>query len=114
MTKSTGTLAALTAALLLPLSAFAADPVAPPANTAAKPAPTETETKTATETRTKDAEAKKAEAKCEQSTSSRIRKSKEDCGKDASPTRSYSKDEIESTGQTDTGEALRRLDPRVQ
>jgi hypothetical protein len=34
--------------------------------------------------------------------------------KSSQPTRSYSKEELDSTGQFDTGEALRRLDPRFQ
>ena len=98
MKNSARTLTALAAAVLIPLGALAAD--APP------PA--------ASETKATDSKAKKAEPKCEQSSASRIRKNEADCAKDSQPTRSYSKEELDGTGQTDTGEALRRLDPRVQ
>ena len=71
------TLIALAAVLLLPLSAVAAEQAGKPV-------------------------AKKADARCEPSTASRIKKSKEDCGKDSQPTSTYSKEELERTGQTDT------------
>jgi hypothetical protein len=54
--------------------------------------------------------------KCTQAPGSHIRLSKpEDCAKIArGPYRSYSKDELDSTGESDVGEALRKLDPRFQ
>jgi uncharacterized low-complexity protein len=124
MKNSARTLTALAAAILIPLGALAADPVAPATNaesTQATETPAAdskatdsnaTESK-ATDTKAAHSKARKADTKCEQSTSSRIRKNKGDCGKDSQPTSTYSKEELESTGQTDTGDALRRLDPRV-
>jgi hypothetical protein len=55
-------------------------------------------------------------AKCTQAPGSHIRLAKpEDCSKAArGPYRSYSKDELDSTGETDLGEALRKLDPRFR
>ena len=55
-------------------------------------------------------------AKCTQAPGSHIRLAKpEDCAKAArGPYRSYSKEDIERTGETDVGEALRKLDPRFQ
>jgi hypothetical protein len=57
--------------------------------------------------------AKKDEAKCDVAPGSRIRQAKsEDCKKIAKqPFRSYSKEEIDNTGETDINEALRKLDP---
>lgn len=59
---------------------------------------------------------KKADAerpKCTQAPGSRIRLARpEDCAKVArGPFRSYSKDDIDRTGESDLGEALRQLDP---
>jgi hypothetical protein len=55
-------------------------------------------------------------AKCTQAPGSHIRLAKpEECAKAArGPYRSYSKEDIERTGETDVGEALRKLDPRFQ
>jgi len=55
-------------------------------------------------------------AKCTQAPGSHIKLAKpEDCSKAAlGPYRSYSKEELESTGETDLGEALRKLDPRFR
>jgi len=119
MKTSARTLTALAAAFLIPLGALAAEPEAP-ATTAESTQVTETPAadSKATDSKARDSKAthskaKKADTKCEQSTASRIRKNKGDCDKDSQPTSSYSKEELESTGQTDTGDALRRLDPRV-
>lgn len=59
---------------------------------------------------------KKEEAKCTQVPGSHIRLAKpEDCSKAArGPYRSYSKEDLESTGETDVAEALRKLDPRFR
>ena len=92
----TGKVAALAAALLLPLGAVAAEPAAP----ADKPVAAQ------------EAKPKKIDKSCESASASRIRKEKGECINSAAPTRSFSKEEIESTGQTDTAEALKRLDPR--
>jgi hypothetical protein len=114
MKNSARTLTALVAAFLIPLGALAADPVAPATNAQSTQA-TETSAadSKATDSKATHSKARKADTKCEQSTSSRIHKNKGDCDKDSQPTSSYSKEELESTGQTDTGDALRRLDPRV-
>ena len=103
MTRRYRTVAALAAALLLPLGAMGAEPsssAAPAADTAqAAPAA--------------DGKAKKAEPKCEATATTRIRKMKPtDCAKDAVGSRSYSKEELERTGEFQVGEALRKLDPR--
>lgn len=90
-------LAALAAALLIPLGALAADSPQPKA-----------------EQKAAQKAGQKVDKDCEVSTASRIHRSKTDCPKDMQPTRSYSKQELESTGQIDTGEALRRLDPRFR
>jgi outer membrane receptor for Fe3+-dicitrate len=52
-------------------------------------------------------------AKCTQAPGSRIRLAKpEDCAKAAHGAyRSYSKEDLERTGETDMSEALRKLDP---
>ena len=105
MKRHSGMLATFAAALLLPLGAMAAEPAEKP------------ESQSPTETQVQDEQGKKAQKKaekpCTTSTASRIRRDKADtCGKESQPTRTYSREEIESTGQTDTAEALRRLDPR--
>jgi hypothetical protein len=93
MKRHSAFLTALAVAALLPLSSIAAEPA--PAAAAAT------------------AKAKKADKPCEPATASRIRKSKaDDCKKDMPPAGTYTKEDLDSTGQTDTGEALRRLDPR--
>jgi hypothetical protein len=100
--KYPGILTTCAIALLLPLGALAADPAAPAQSPASAQAAAQAVA----------AKARKDEKPCN-ATASRIRKSNpKDCGNDAQPTRSYSREEIESTGQTDTAEALRRLDPR--
>ena len=90
--------AALAFALLAPLgAAHAADSApAPKADVKAK----------------KD-EAKKDEAKCDVAPGSRIQRKKPEVCKDIAqqPYRSYSKEEIDNTGETNIAEALRKLDP---
>lgn len=57
--------------------------------------------------------ARPADRFCEPSAASRVqRKKAEGCDKASSPTRSYSREELDSTGQNDMGRALRQLDPR--
>jgi hypothetical protein len=98
MTRRYRTIAALAAALLLPLGLNAAEP--------AKPAAPAAESAV-------DAKTKKAEPKCESTATTRIRKMKSsDCAKDAVGARTYSKEELERTGEIEVGEALRKLDPR--
>ena len=97
MSRTPRTLTMLAAALLASAGALAAETAVvspdPPKATSTKA------TKTALE--------------CEDTTSSRIRRDKAGkCTKSASSARSYSREEIERTGQTDVSEALRRLDPR--
>jgi len=89
--------AALAAVLLAPLgAAYSADtPPAPKADAKAK----------------KDAT--KDEAKCDVAPGSRIQRKKPEVCKDIAqqPYRSFSKEEIENTGETNIAEALRKLDP---
>lgn len=97
MTRHSRTLTLIAAALLLPLGAVAADAAAPAADapkaSTAKPV-------------------KKTTLECD-TTSSRIRRDKGGkCTPSSAPTRTYTKEDIDSTGQTDLTEALKRLDPR--
>jgi hypothetical protein len=97
MNIRSGIITALAVALVAPLGAArAAD-----TDTSAKPAAKE------------KSEAKKEEAKCDVAPGSRIKRSKaDDCKKlSKQPFRSYSKDELDTTGETDMAEALRKLDP---
>lgn len=96
MTIRSAIISAFAVALVAPLAAVhAADTDAPKADAKEK------------------VEVKKEEAKCDTAPGSRIRLGKaEDCKKLAKqPYRSYSKDELDSTGETDINEALRKLDP---
>jgi hypothetical protein len=97
MKRPAHSIAALAALLALPLGTVMAAE-AP----AASPAPA----RAAPEARHKEP------APCDV-TSTRIRRNRNgDCPASSQPTRSYTKDDLDSTGQTDVGEALRRLDPR--
>jgi hypothetical protein len=59
--------------------------------------------------------ARKVEIRCDTTTGSRIRRDKpEECAKNLPPTVTYQQKDIESTGQTDLGKALKQLDPRFQ
>lgn len=93
------TAAALASALLLPLTLHAGDETPPPA------AKTEASATSAHK-------GAKADPRCEPTAQTRIRKNKAQGCIDIQPTRSYSREELENTGQTDTAEALKRLDPR--
>lgn len=98
--------AALAVALLLPLgTTLAAD------QTATKPAEQATTTSVdANDAPKKVSPAKASDHRC---TATRIRKDKAaDCEKTAAPTRTYTQEEIQQTGETDIGQALRKLDPR--
>jgi len=90
--------AALAAVLMAPLGvAYSADsPPAPKAD--AKP---------------KKDDATKDEAKCDVAPGSRIQRKKPDVCKDIAkqPYRSFTKQEIDNTGETNVAEALRKLDP---
>ncbi len=100
MKKQPALIIALAMALVAPLGAVAAETA--PAEPAAKEA-----------REAKDARSKKAEPCID--TSSRIRRQKAgECTPSAAPTRSWSREEIEQTGETDVGQALRKLDPRFQ
>ena len=88
MNRQSAGIAAVFAAVMLPLgAAFAAEP-AP----SAKKAP-----------------------ECEQLTATRIQRTRTtDCIKPTQPTRTITKEELDSTGQADLGQALKRLDPRFR
>lgn len=94
-------LAPLALALLLPMTAVRADDAAAgskPAAAAAKPKKVE-----------------KVEIRCDTTTGSHIRRDKPDeCAKNLPPTVTYQQKDIEATGQTDLGKALKQLDPRIQ
>jgi hypothetical protein len=97
MNIRTGILATCTAVLLAPLATLAAD----------------TTTKAAPEAKPKTAVAEQ----CQQLTGSRIRPSKTDspktntCKQSSNALRSYSSEDLQSTGETNLAEALRKLDP---
>jgi hypothetical protein len=93
MTRHSGLCAILAAALLLPLGAAAAHE--------AKPAPTAA------------AKAARDERQCSMPTSTRLQKKNDDCSQARESTRSYSNRELNSTGQFNAVDALRRLDPSV-
>jgi hypothetical protein len=98
MIRRTRTLTLIAAALLMPLGVMAADAPAPatdaPKATTAKPA-------------------RKTALGCDETTSSRIRRDKGGkCTPSSAPTRTYTKEDIDTTGQADLSEALKRLDPR--
>lgn len=66
----------------------------------------------AADTETASSDKPKAKAQCESVTATRIRPSPKDgCKSAATPSRSYSREEIERTGEIDMGEALRKIDP---
>ena len=99
MNLRTGTLATLAAAMLLPLGAIAAD----------APAPAKAQSEA-----TAAKEKKVEKAPCESTATTRLRRSKgEDCVRDPG-SRTWTKEELDNTGQMDTREALKRLDPRIQ
>ena len=94
MMRHTAVIAALALSLSLPLGAVAGDAPAS-ANKVAAP------------------KAKPVEKLCDPPTSSRVRKSKtEECPKGAKQMSTYTQEDLQSTGETDTVEALRKLDPR--
>jgi hypothetical protein len=98
------TIAILASALMLPIALQAADPKVP-----AKP---KAEEKPAAEARQA---ASKAEPRCEYITGSRIRhKPKVKCDDGTPGLRVFTSDELQSTGEVDLAEALRRLDPRMR
>jgi hypothetical protein len=101
MTRHSRISAVLAAAFLLPLGATAAETAAP----AAKPA------KAAESTREK---IPAGERQCSMPSSPRLQKKNDDCSEAKGSTRWHLRHEIDDTGQTDMGEALRRLDPRIQ
>ena len=86
--------AVLAAALLLPLGAMAADPPKPSPAAAAKAA--------------------KDERQCSMPTSPRLQKKGDECEQAKERTCSHSKEELDSTGQANTADALRRLNPSVR
>jgi hypothetical protein len=107
MSRYSGSLVVLAAALLLPLGAAAADAPkdAPPAaSTTAKPA------KAATDKSNKVA---RDERQCSMPSSPRLQKKGDDCADAKERTRWHSKDDLNSTGQMSTADALRQLDPSV-
>lgn len=53
----------------------------------------------------------KAKVRCEDSTGSRIKPRKADCEPIVRPSRTYSRDLMQTTGEINTYEALRKLDP---
>lgn len=102
MTRRFNPISILAAALLMPLGALAAETAAPPTDPPAKEAP-------------KAHVTKKPVEDCRETAATRIHKNKPgECAKSTQPTRTYTKEDLDSTGQTDTGEALKRLDPRFQ
>lgn len=98
------------AALLIPVAGFAADAATSTAE-APKAAAKEKEAE-AKETKKVAAE-KPKKVKCETTTGSRLRKSRE-CTPSASAARSYSQEDLQNMGKTDLSEALRQMDAGVR
>jgi len=112
------TLIAIATALAGPVCLQAAD-ATPPA-TEAKPAATETKTATATEAKPTTAEGTVAEGTakpakpvyCQSSGRIKVRAdSKNGCDSAQKPYRSYSKDQLDTTGKISIDQALEELDP---
>ena len=103
MTSRSKYYAAFVLAVALPLGALAAEPAA----TTEQTAPT-------AQAADKPAKAMKVDTHCRPATDTRIRRTKvAGCeNKSAQPTRTYTKEDLERTGETDTLQALRKLDPR--
>lgn len=97
MNIRSGIVAAMAVALIAPLAVVHAADTASAPKAAAK----------------EKGEAKKEEAQCDVAPGSRIKQSKAvDCKKiSKQPFRSYSKEELDTTGETNVAEALRKLDP---
>lgn len=86
--------ALLAVAFILPTGAMAAD--------SAKPKPSAAATKSARNVR-----------QCPMPSSPRLQKKKDECAEAKEGARWYSSSDIKDTGQFDTAEALKQLDPRV-
>ena len=111
----------LPAALALSATAFAADPApaAPASTPASAPASAPAaDTAKATAADAKAAAAAKAAAQsqaakeCASSTGTRVKKDKDQCN--SNKVTVYTQEELQNTGRTDMGEALKQLDPRFQ
>lgn len=107
------------AMLLAPVAMLAADTVAEPAAAATSSTETSATTPAATATEPTtpaavSADKPRALEQCDKATGSMIRPSKKnDCKPPGSlPTRTYTKEDIERTGEIDINQALRKLDPR--
>jgi hypothetical protein len=86
--------ALLAAALILPVGAMGADD--------AKPKPSAAAAKAAKDVR-----------QCPMPSSPRLQKKKDECAEAKEGARWYSNGDLKDTGQIDTAEALKQLDPRV-
>lgn len=98
---------------LIPLSLCAAEPAArsttAAADSATKPAATAA---VATDSGAVKTDTPKARARCGDFTGSRIKPRKADgCEPIIRPSRTYTRDQMQTTGEIDTYEALRKLDP---
>ena len=83
----------LAAALILPLGAMGADEAKPKAAATSKTA--------------------KDVRQCSMPSSPRLQKKKDECAEAKEGARWYSNGDLKDTGQADTAEALKQLDPRV-
>lgn len=114
MRNRTKAIAIIAAALLMP-ALHAGEPAeGSEASAAAKPAAAPKGEKKKKELAAK-AQAAEASGKCEYVTGSRIRHDPPvDCDNSAHAMRVFTSDELLGTGASDIGEALRKLDPRMQ
>ena len=104
MKRCLGTVAFIAAALMLPVGLQAAD-----SEPATKPKAEEKPAAEAPEA------VRKAEPKCEYITGSRIRRNPKVKCDDGSPgLRVFTADDLQSTGETDLYQALRKLDTRMR
>ncbi|MET0292994.1 MAG: hypothetical protein ABW136_11590 [Steroidobacteraceae bacterium] len=93
MKRHSTALAIMAVALVLPVAAIAAD-------TKPKAAPV--------------AKSAKDERQCSMPTSPRLQKKGDDCAESKEWVRSHSNEELNSTGQGNTADALRRLNPNLR
>jgi hypothetical protein len=104
------TAAALMSPLVVPADTAAPAPVAAAAKAAEASKPAETTAAT-----TSDKQARTKKPVCDSSTASRIQASPgQPCKLSASPTRTYTQEELLNTGENNVADALRKLDPSVR
>ncbi len=116
MKRHSGTMAVIASALMLPAGLYAADSEPTAKSTSeSKPAADAQDSADKARDADKKVEAAKAEPKCEYVTGSRIRHHPPVKCEDGTPgLRVITADDLQTTGEVDITEALRKLDPRMR